>query len=168
MDPVHLIDTPQYQSPAPLHSGAVAAYLHHSRADNTHRAYEGDLAHFRSWGGCIPATSEAIAEYLAAHAQTLSMATLERRVAAISQAHAERGFPSPTQSGLVRAVRRGIKRVHGEPQRRATPLSMSDMQTVVGAMREGTKSIRDRALLLMGFAGAFRRSELVALDRGDL
>jgi integrase len=168
MDPVHLNITPQYQSPTPPYSDAVAGYLHQSLADNTHRAYEADLAHFRAWGGTIPTTSEAVAEYLAGHAPTLSMATLDRRAVAISKAHAERGFPSPTQSGLVRAVRRGIKRVHGKAQRRTAPLSTSDLLPVLEAMGEGEKAIRDRALILLGFAGAFRRSELVALDRDDL
>jgi integrase len=168
MHPVHLNNPPQYQSATPPYSDAVAGYLHQSLSDNTYRAYEGDLAHFRAWGGTVPATSEAVAEYLAAHAQTLSMATLDRRLVAISQAHAERGFPSPTQSGLVRAVRRGIKRVQGEAQRRAAPLSLSDLAAVLEATGEDVKAVRDRALILMGFAGAFRRSELVALDRGDL
>jgi integrase len=168
MDPVHQTNTPRYQSPPPQYSVAVEGYLHRSLSDNTHRAYEADLAHFHDWGGTIPATSEAVAEYLAVHGQMLSMATLDRRVVSISQAHAERGFPSPTQSGLVRGVRRGIKRVHGDAQRRAAPLSTSDLLTVLEAMGEGAKAVRDRALLLMGFAGAFRRSELVALDRGVL
>lgn len=156
------------QSPAPCYSDAVAAYVHHSLSDNTHRGYEADLAHFRAWGGTIPTTSEAIAEYMAAYAQTLSMATLDRRVVAISQAHVARGFETPTQSALVRATRRGIKRVEGEAQKQATPLLMDDLKRVVEKIGDDPKGLRDRALLLVGFAGAFRRSELVALDRGDL
>jgi len=168
MDPVRLGGIPQYQLNRSEVSETVAAYLHQSLADNTHRAYEADLAHFRTWGGNIPTTSAAVAEYLAAHAPILSMATLDRRVIAISQAHAARGFPNPTQSGLVRAVRRGIKRAHGEAQRRAAPLSMSDLATVLEAMGADVRAVRDRALLLLGFAGALRRSELVALDQEDL
>ena len=168
MATVERLRTTEFCPSAPQYSGAVAAYLNQSLADNTRWAYEADLAHFRDWGGSIPATSETVAEYLAAHAQRLCPATLDRRVVAISQAHVARGFPSPTQNGLVRAVRRGIKRVHGTAQRRAAPLSMSDLARVLQATGKGAKALRDRALLLLGFAGAFRRSELVGLDRGDL
>lgn len=149
-------------------SAAVAAYVQSSLADNTHRAYGADLAHFRSWGGTIPCGPQTIAEYLAANAGSLSMATLERRMAAISQAHQARGLPSPTQSGLVRATRRGIKRVHGTPQKQAAALVWQDLTKVADAAGQGSRAIRDRALLLLGFAGAFRRSELVGLDLGDL
>ena len=168
METVHAPTRNEFRPPAPHYSDAVAAYLHQSLSNNTHRAYEADLAHFRAWGGSIPASPETIAEYLAAHAPSLSMATLDRRVVAISRAHAERGFESPTQTGLVRAVRRGIKRVEGEAQRQATPLLTSDLQQVLGALGDDPRGVRDRAILLLGFAGAFRRSELVALDRSDL
>jgi integrase len=168
MTPVRQAQATEYPPPAPQYSGAVARYLDQSLSENTHRAYEADLAHFRQWGGAIPTTGEAVAEYLAAHAHLLSMATLDRRVIAISRAHALRGYSSPTQTGLVRATRRGIRRVHGEAQRQAAALSMDDLAKVLSACGSDPKGVRDRALFLLGFAGAFRRSELVALDRGDL
>ena len=73
----------------------------------------------------------------------------------------------PAKNDLVRAVLRGVRRTTGKPQRQVTPLLKSDLLSIVGLMR-GSKGIRDRALVLLGFAGALRRSELVALDVQDV
>src|SRR5215471_13657694 len=89
---------------------AVLGYVRASVADNTRRAYLSDLAHFESWGGGIPASAETVARYLAAHAGTLRIATLVRRIASISKAHQARDVPNPTRSELVRTTLRGIKR----------------------------------------------------------
>ncbi len=137
-------------------------------SENTRRAYLSDLAHFSAWGGTIPSTPEEVAGYLAAHAKTLKPATLDRRLVAISKAHKARGCENPTRNELVRATRRGIKRVVGIKQRQAAPLLKEDLHRVVDAMGERPKDIRDRALLLVGFGGAFRRSELVGLDKDDV
>jgi len=64
-------------------------------SSNTQTAYLSDLRHFLSWGGQIPATSEGVAEYLAAHAETLSIATLTRRVAALAKIHRSQGLDNP-------------------------------------------------------------------------
>ncbi len=77
-------------------------------------------------------------------------------------------YPNPVRSPLVRATLRGIKRRHGSAQRRAKPLLNEDLAHVLAATGETLRDVRDRALLLVGFAGAFRRSELVALDRNDI
>jgi integrase len=146
----------------------VPEYLQHSLASNTQLAYHSDLAHFKSWGGTIPASDNLLAEYIAAHANTLAVATLVRRLASISKAHAARGLPSPTRSELVRATLRGIKRTRGCAQREAKPLLRDDLLMVLDATGDGLKDTRDRALLLIGFAGALRRSELVGLDVGDI
>src|SRR5450830_1853145 len=74
----------------------VSDYVRESLAENTRKAYVSDLAHFESWGGRIPAAPETIAEYLVAHADTLSVATLNRRLAALSKVHRSRGFSNPT------------------------------------------------------------------------
>src|SRR5262249_52835564 len=86
----------------------------------------------------------------------------------ISKAHEARGLLNPTRSELVRATLRGIKRTRGCAQRQAKALLRDDLLLVLDAMSNGLKDIRDRALLLIGFAGALRRSELVALDVGDI
>ena len=137
-------------------------------ADATHRAYRADLAHFTFWGGKLPAEPAMVAAYIAAHADSLSVATLVRRLAMISKAHAARGFPSPCRSELVRATLRGVRRVRGVKQREATPLLRDDLFRVLDAMGDGVRDARDRALLLIGFAGGFRRSELGAINCLDL
>lgn len=146
----------------------VGAYVRDSLAENTRRAYLSDLAQFEGWGGSIPATAETVATYLATQADTLSVATLVRRIASISKGHRARGFPSPTASELVRATMRGIKRTRGCAQREARPLLRGDLFAVLDAMGDGLKATRDRALLLIGFAGGLRRSELVGLDVTDI
>ena len=145
---------------------AVAGYVRDSLAENTRRAYLSDLAAFRGVGRLDPASAETIAAYLAAHADSLSVATLVRRLASISKAHQARGLSNPTRSELVRATMRGIKRTRGCAQREAKPLLRDDLLLVLDAMGDGLKDIRDRALLLIGFAGALRRSELVGARRG--
>ena len=146
----------------------VKNYVHAAVSDNTRRAYRSDLRHFLDWGGAIPASDGVIAEYLAQHAGALSVATLARRVASISKAHTAKGLPNPVRSELVRSTLRGIRRAHGQPQRRAKPLTKEDLFSVLAATGDGLKNARDRALLLIGFAGAFRRSELVAINVTDI
>jgi integrase len=146
----------------------LASLVRDSLADNTRRAYLSDLAHFESWGGQVPATDKLIASYLAAHVETLSPATLQRRVATLSKAHRALGLPSPTQSELVKAVLRGIKRKHRVPQRQAKALLRDDLLVVLDSIGQTLKDARDKALLLIGFAGGFRRSELVGLNATDI
>ncbi|WP_436637648.1 site-specific integrase [Microbaculum sp. FT89] len=146
----------------------VASYVRDSLAANTRRAYLSDLAHFEAWGGTIPAPDTMVADYLAQHCEALSVATLSRRLASIAKAHCARGLPSPTKSELVKATLRGIKRQKGTAQKEAKPLLRDDLFQVLAAMGNDAKSIRDRVLLLIGFAGGFRRSELVGLDVEDI
>jgi integrase len=109
-----------------------------------------------------------VAAYLAEHADILSIATLVRRIATISKAHEARGLPNPCRSEIVRATLRGIKRTRGIAQREAKPLLREDLFRVLDAMGEGMKDARDWSLLLIGFAGGFRRSEIVGLDCDDV
>ena len=147
---------------------AVAAYVRDSLAENTRRAYQSDLRHFEAWGGSLPASPETVAAYLAAHADGLSVTTLIRRLAALSKAHQARGLSNPIRSELVRATLRGIKRNRRRTQLQAKPLLRDDLLLVLDAMGTGLKDLRDRALLLIGFGAALRRSELVALDVADV
>lgn len=150
-----------------LPSGSVSAYLQAALAANTKKAYLSDIKHFMRWGGVIPATAESVAEYLATYATQLSVATLNRRAVAIGRAHTLRQFKSPTDSALVKATLQGIRRVNGSAQRQVLPAMKHDIQAMVKGMT-GIKGVRDKALLLTGFAGAFRRSELVALQVADI
>lgn len=148
-------------------SAQVEQYLQASLSENTRRAYSNDLEHFLRWGGRIPSSPEAVASYLAEHANTLSSATLGRRVAAIGRAHKVKRLPSPAHSEMVKATLQGIRRTTGSAQRRVTPVLLHDVRAMVKQL-SGMKGLRDKALLLTGFAGAFRRSELVSICVEDI
>ncbi len=144
----------------------VAGLVGDSLAENTRRAFLSDLAHFEGWGGCVPADDALVASYLAAHAETLSVATLARRLSTLAKAHTARGLTNPVQAELVRATLRGIRRRHGIAQHQAKPLLKEILFQLLSGMGDSLRDARDRALLLTGFAGGFRRSELVAVDIG--
>ena len=136
-------------------------------ADNTRRAYQSDLRIFLAWGGVLPSSPESVAAYLVAHAATLSPVTLSRRLVAIGRAHTTLGYSNPCRTALVRITLRGIWRVHGGPQRQVQPAIREDVFAMLPHMT-ARRGIRDPALILIGFAGAFRRSELVALQYADV
>ena len=146
---------------------SVSDYLRASLSDNSRRAYRSDLSHFLQWGGIIPASPELVATYIAAHADLHAVATLSRRLVSIGKAHTAQGLSTPTDTELVRATLRGIRRTHGSAQRQVAPAVKEDVLSMVAALT-GIKGTRDRALLLVGFAGAFRRSELVSLTVADI
>lgn len=108
-----------------------------------------------------------VALYLAAHAGQHAVATLSRRLVSISKAHTAQVLQSPVESELVRATLRGIRHIHGSAQRQVAPAVKEDILHMVAGL-EGIKGIRDKALLLIGFAGAFRRSELVSITVADI
>jgi len=148
-------------------------YAEASRAPNTWRAYQSDLRHFAAW--CaerglepLPAAATTVAAYLADHAGQLSTATLERRLYALSALHRAGGFNSPADAPEVQAVWSGIKRTHRTARVQKTPTLTKVIAAMAEPLGKRRIDVRDRALLLMGFAGAFRRSELVALDVEDV
>ncbi len=142
----------------------VLHFIEAATAPNTWRAYDSDLKHFLAWGGALPASPDLVARYLAAHATTYVTATLARRLVAIRRAHALQGLPDPVRSELVRLTFRGIRRAHGRPQRRAAALTTERIGAIMASLGDSVRDCRDRALLLIGFAGAFRRSELSRID----
>lgn len=157
----------QHQSIGPL-SEPIRHLLSHSLSANSKRAYAADLAHFRASGGDIPCTPEAVAAYLAEIADAFAVATIQRRLAAIAKAHRASGHDDPCRAEIVKATMRGIRRIRGVAQREAQALQRDDLFMVLERMGDRPIDIRDKALLLIGFAAAFRRSELVGLDREDV
>lgn len=139
-----------------------------SLSEGTKRGYQNDIAQFKAWGGNIPASPETIAAYLADLSGTHQTATIVRRVTALSKAHEAIGAPNPTKSEIVRATMRGIKRTIGTASREAKPVLREDLFQMLECMGDSAKDMRDKALLLLGFAGAFRRSELVSIDVADI
>jgi site-specific recombinase XerD len=134
-------------------------------SDNTRRAYQSDIRHFENWGGQLPATTESILRYLHAFAETLNPRTLSRHITALKQWHRYQNFPDPTQMPIVSKTLIGISRVHGKPKNKAAPLLPEHLIKIIEylGIQNTLASIRDNALLQVGFLGAFRRSELVAI-----
>src|SRR5947209_14422276 len=123
----------------------------------------------RRGADALPATDETVAGYLAELADGgMKAATIARRLVVISQAHRAADLPSPTTSSLVRRTHAGIRRSIGTAQVAKAPAVVSDLKRMVAKLPNTRVGMRDRALLLLGFAGAFRRSELVGLDVADL
>ena len=148
-------------------------YAQLAKAPSTRRAYRADWADFTAWCRAhgrapLPAVPETLALYLAGSAAHLKTATLTRRLSAIAQAHQVAGHPSPTKDPNVRAVAAGIRRAKGTAQQGKAPTVTAEVRAMVEALPATLMGRRDRALLLLGFAGAFRRSELVALDVADV
>jgi site-specific recombinase XerD len=146
-------------------SAAAERLMDASQSAATKRAYASDLRHFALHRGTIPTTAAKLVEYLALAAETLSAATLERRLIAIHKAHIEIGLRSPTIDATVKRMMQGIRRTRGIKQRQVKPMVKDDLleALVVIDKQKPVKAARDRALLLIGFAGAFRRCELVAI-----
>lgn len=148
-------------------------YMGKAKAANTVKAYRSDWKHFTTWCAeqgleSLPATPQTVALYLTALAEAGRKAsTLQRRLSSISQAHQAAGYESPTHDMQVRTVWAGIRRTKGTAQTRKAPIVIEELRAMVEALPDGLGGLRDRALLLVGFIGAFRRSELVGLDVED-
>jgi len=145
------------------------AYQDAADAPATLRAYTADLANYRAWSerhgfDAMPATPEIVGAYLAAAGEGYAMPTLRRRVAAIARACGMAGHPLDTKHPAIRETLRGIGRKHGTPARRSAALTTTEVRKLSRACGTGLAGARDRALFLIGFAGALRRSELVGLD----
>ena len=163
-------DDPRDQRPQPvgLISDPLQRFISCSLSAGTQRGYGADLAHFRASGRNIPCPPHALAEYLADLAETHAVATIQRRLAAIAKAHRALGHDDPCRAEIVKATMSGIRRTKGMAQREARALQRDDLFAVLERMGERPIDLRDKALLLIGFAGAFRRSELVGFDCGDV
>jgi integrase len=145
------------------------AYQDAADAPSTLRAYTADLANFEAWCAkhgfeAMPATPETVGAYLAAAGEGYAMPTLRRRVAAIARACGVAGHPLDTKHPAIRETLRGIGRKHGTPARRAAALTTTEVRKLCRACGAGIAGARDRAVFLLGFAGALRRSELIGLN----
>jgi integrase len=163
---------PEHSSLAALTEKAQD-YIGASKAPATVRVYRIAWADFTTWCAThgqpsLPASPQTVALYLTTRADTLKVASLGLYLSGISQAHQVAGFASPAKDTVVRLTMAGIKRTKGTAQEAKAPTVTADIRRMVDALPANRLGTRDRALLLLGFAGAFRRSELVALDREDL
>lgn len=182
-DPLEILD-----AEATFLSAEEARYVQAARAANTIRGYRSDWTEFTTWctqagHDAFPATPAAVAGYLTALAgHGAAVGTMSRRLSAIRFAHRLRDLPDPTENARVVAVWEGIRRTHGAPPVQATPLMPPELFDVLAACpttkrwAAGSKrapepdvaGARDRALLLVGFVAALRRSELAGLTLEDV
>jgi site-specific recombinase XerD len=162
------------QAPGQL-AERVHLYAVGANARNTLRAYQADLRDYTAWCDlqgvqALPALPLTVAAYLTSLADAgAAVATIERRMAALSQAHQAIGTtPPPTSDWNVRQVMKGIRRrLAGAPAQRRELLG-PELRRLCETLPDGRLGLRDRALLLMGHLGALRRSELVALNVEDV
>lgn len=161
----------------PFAPGALSfeaqALIRASKADNTRLAYDAALRDFDEY--CrqrrvpsLPAAPEVVVAYLEFLARGQKTATIEVKLAAIHYEHDAKGAPDPTRHPAVRAIMAGIRRTLGTAGDKKDPVTLEALRPMVATLGDDLAGIRNRALLLVGFAGAFRRSELVALDLGDV
>ncbi|WP_024805168.1 site-specific integrase [Nocardia sp. BMG51109] len=167
-------------------AGALGRYLAASQSPNTVRAYRSDWIAWSAWCAAegrraLPAEALDVAVYLAAAADTrkpsgewaFGAATLERKSAAIAAVHAANGLPSPTRTDVVRLTLRGIRRTRRSRPRRKRPVLLHTLEQLLdGLPAPGWPSEparrRDALVLLVGFAGALRRSEIAGLRIADV
>jgi len=166
----------------------------HGRAANTLRAYAGDWADFVTWCDAVglqplPATPGTVAGYLSEmkappdDRPPLKVATMTRRLAALGQVHQVCGYPNPCVDQLVKDFMRGARRDLGVAPRQKKAIATDDIRAAVTALDNKAAAdrakgaagsapqlldVRDRLLLLLGFAGAMRRSELASIDLADV
>ena len=152
----------------------AAAYAAAEKANATRLAYRSDWQDFVRFCdarelAALPATAAILATYIAALADKgRKYSTIRRRVAAIAYAHRLKGFEPPDQAEFVKRVLRGIRNTIGVAVVRKAPAVAKTIAAMLRKLPDTIIGKRDRALLLIGFAAARRRSELVALDVADL
>lgn len=148
----------------------IQTYLQAATSNNTRKAYQQDIRHFIEHGGLLPANASTLLNYLHKQVDVLKPQTLKRRLTAIKHWHTYQGFPDPTSHPLVRKTLSGISRLHGKPAVKAAALSLEQLKIMSAHLANSNHlgDIRNRALLLIGFFGAFRRSELVAIHWEDI
>jgi site-specific recombinase XerD len=159
----------------------LQAFADQAWAENTIRAYKSDWEHFSAWcmrheRRALPAAVETVGLYLGSIVDSYTLATIERRLASISSMHKEKNHESPASvsSGPLRNVWRGIVRDKSRQQDKAQPLMVEDLRLIVQNLPRKESggltlsSLRDRSILLVGWAGALRRSEIVGLTFEDL
>jgi integrase len=156
-------------------AGRARAYVQAAKAPSTQRAYRSDWRDFERWCqrrdlNTLPAEPETVGLYIADLAATHRPATISRRLTAIAKAHQASKLPSPASLDHpeVGETLKGIRRTHGTAQPGKRALLTADLLQVLAHLDSGLLGCRDRALLLAGFSGGLRRSELAALDLEDV
>ena len=145
--------------------------LKNSKANNTLRAYQSDFRDFSAFCAkngfsSLPTQPKIIALYITHLSKSSKFSTLKRRIASISVLHKLKGHYLDTKHPIIMENLHGIKRTLGTRQKAKKPILINDLKLIIKAIDE--KKIRDKALILIGFSGGFRRSELVNIHFSDI
>lgn len=170
---------PTSSAPSPVEGlGASPAFDASARTASTRRAYRTDWKDFVSWCerhdvAALPAGNGVVAAYVADRVTTLAPSTLRRRLAAINQVHVAHDHPKPgsVADEPLAAVWDALVEPNAQARHRATPILLADLRTILAATHVVDNDMlgcRDRALLLLGWTAALRRSEIASLDVGDV
>jgi len=162
--------------PTPTHpalpdalAAAIEDAVAHSKAGNTLRAYRSDLRQFAAWCEAhqlptLPTTAETVAAYAVDQRATHRLSTVRRQLSSIAKAHLVAGLPNPCASELLRATVAGLARQYPQAPKRAASMTPDYLrQTLAGIRGAELADLRDRALLLVGWSAALRRSEIAGL-----
>ena len=150
-------------------------YARAAASENTLKAYAKDWKHFARWcrmkgAEPLPPSPEMIGLYLADLASgsgpspALSVSTIDRRLSGLAWNYAQRGFTLDRKNRHIATVLAGIKRKHARPPVRKEAILAEDILAMVASLPHDLRGLRDRAILLLGYAGGLRRSEIVSLD----
>ena len=145
--------------------------LKNSKANNTLRAYQSDFRDFSAFCAkngfsSMPSQPKIIALYITHLSKSSKFSTLKRRIASISVLHKLKGHYLDTKHPIIMENLHGIKRTLGSRQKAKKPILINDLKLIIKAIDE--EKIRDKALILIGFSGGFRRSELVNIHYDDI
>ena len=151
--------------------------LKNSKAKNTLRAYQADFKDFsifcsKNGFSSIPTEPKILSLYLTHLSATSKFSTLKRRIASISVVHKMKGHYLDTKHPIVMENLHGIRRAKGTKQLGKKPILINDLKSIINAIDQFNKiekkKLRDKAILLIGFSGGFRRSELVEIEYDDV
>ena len=152
---------------SPHFDESSAGYIHSATSENTRKAYQSDIDHFLKWGGVLPTSPSQLIYYFTEQAPLKNPRTLKRRLIAIRKWHTFLQIKDdPTKDPSVLKILKGIERTHGIPKVQAAAMTLKDIDQIISYLNtqeNNLLALRDKALLLVGYFGALRRSELVGL-----
>ena len=150
-------------------------YARQSKAPATLKTYQSVWITFTAWCEArglvsLPAEVETLVAYIADQADRIKPVTIKKHLAAISQIHKLRGFPTPVQAEPVKLTMQGLRRVKGTASKPKSALRVEHVKKMVESMPDTLVGTRDKAIILLGFVAGMRRSEIVSLNlnQGDL
>ena len=148
-------------------------FISNSKSPNTLRAYKSDWKQFEKWCFAnemvsLPSSPQTVVFYITHLSGSYKVSSIKRKVACLSEAHRMSGMKNPVHSNIVEETLKGVSRTLGTAPSKKKAIRLSDIRQILPLLPESIIGIRDKALLLIGFAGGFRRSELVKLDISDI